>query len=126
VDEDIIQLCVKEKSPEQWFDYVYCRSTKGVKDSDWKECGEESKVDIESVQACFDGDEGKALLAEDIKIADALGVRASPTWLANNKYAFGGIDSETVKTQFCQYNSELEGCENTLSSDTGGVAEGNC
>ncbi|MBW2992149.1 hypothetical protein KY345_02935 [Candidatus Woesearchaeota archaeon] len=126
VDEDIIQLCVKEHSPEEWFDYMYCRSTKGVRGIEWTECGNEAGVDIGAVQACFDGDEGKDLLREDIKIADGLGIGASPTWLANNKYAFGGIDSETVKSNFCSYNEGLEGCENTLSSDTGGVASGSC
>ena len=119
VDEDIIQLCVLEHSPKVWFDYMYCRSTKGVKNIDWKECGNEVKVDIDAVQACFDGDEGANLLREDIKIGKDLGVSASPTWFANNKYKFSGIDAETVKTNFCTYNEKLSGCDITLSSGTG-------
>lgn len=127
VDEDIIQLCVKEKSPEQWLDYIYCRSVQGINGNDWKSCANEAKVDTAAVQTCFDGDEGKELLRQDIKIADTLGIGASPTWLANNKYIFSGIDAETVKTSFCGYNTALEGCENTLSSDTGGASSsGGC
>jgi len=126
VDEDIIQLCVKKYSPDAWFDYIYCRSMNTIKGVDWKGCGNEAGVDTDKVQACFDGDEGKELLREDIKIAEALGIGASPTWLANNRYPFGGIDSETVKTQFCTYNPDTSGCENTLSSDTGGITAGNC
>jgi 2-hydroxychromene-2-carboxylate isomerase len=125
-DEDIIQLCVKEKSPEQWLDYIYCRSIEGISGNDWKGCADTAKVDVSAVQACFDGEEGKELLRQDIRIADSLGIGASPTWLANNKYAFGGIDAETVKTGFCLYNLELAGCSNTLSSDTGGVDAGQC
>ncbi len=126
VDENIVQLCANKHSPAEWFDYMYCRSTKGVRGIDWKECAEETGVDVDKVEACFEGDEGKELLREDIKIANGLGVGASPTWMANNKYTFSGIDAETVKTNFCKYNSGVEGCENTLSSDTGGVAAGSC
>lgn len=126
VDENIIQLCVKEHSPEKWLDYIYCRSTKGVKDIDWNECAEETKVDVDAVQTCFDGDEGSGLLREDIKIANSLQIGASPTWLANNRYQFGGIDAETIKKEFCKYNEDAKGCENTLSSDTGGVPSGSC
>ena len=126
VDENIIQLCAKEHSPEKWLDYLYCRSTKGVREKDWKECAGEVGVDIEKVEACFGGEEGKNLLREDIKIANGLGISASPTWLANNRYKFSGIDAETVKTNFCNYNEDLEGCKNTLSTDTGGVASGSC
>ncbi len=126
VDEDIIQLCVKEHSPSAWFDYLYCRSINGVRGVDWKKCAAETNVDADAVQACFEGEEGASLLREDIKIAESLGVGGSPTWMANNKYMFSGIDSETVKANFCQYNPTVEGCENTLSSDTGNVPSGAC
>ena len=125
VDENIIQLCVKEHSTEQWFDYMYCRATKGVRGKDWKDCARDTKVNIELVQACFSKDEGKDLLREDIKVANSMGIGASPTWIANGKYQFSGIDSETVKQNLCRYN-DLENCGNELSSDTGGVAAGSC
>jgi hypothetical protein len=126
VDENIVQLCVNEHSPAVWFDYIYCRSDKGVRGIDWKTCAGETGVNVDAVQTCFDGDEGKNLFREDIKIANSLGIGASPTWLANNKFQFSGIDAENIKTSFCQQNLELAGCENTLSSDTGGVAAGTC
>ncbi len=127
VDENIVQLCVQEHNDaDVWFEYLYCRSTNGVKGIDWKDCAEETGVDIDTVSACFDGEEGANLLREDIKIASALGVGASPTWLSNNKYQFSGIDAQTVKTNFCQYNPDVEGCENTLSADTGSVPAGAC
>ena len=124
VDEDIIQLCTKEHSPAVWFDYVYCRSTKGVKDKDWKECAQETGVNTDKVQSCFDSDEGPNLLREDIKIAQALNFGASPTWLANNRYRFSGIDAETVKTNLCKYN-ELEGCDTVLTGTTD-IPSGSC
>jgi glutaredoxin len=127
VDENIKQLCVKEHSPDVWFDYMLCRSVNGIKNVDWNACATEANVDIDAVSACFEGDEGANLLREDIKIANALGISASPTWMANNRYQFSGIDAETVKTNFCQYNQGVAGCENVLSTDTGGVpASGSC
>ncbi len=123
VDEDIVQLCVNKYNPEQWFDYIYCRSTKGVKGKDWKDCAEETGVDIAKVEACFTGDEGASLLREDMKIAQSLGIGASPTWLVNNRYVFSGLDSETIKQNFCVHN-DVSGCENVLSADTGSVAAG--
>jgi len=125
-DEDMTQLCALKHSPDKWFDFVYCRSIEGIKGTDWKDCAKTSGIDATKVQACFDGAEGKSLLREDIKIAEGLGIGASPTWLANNRYQFSGIDSETVKTEYCKYNTAQKGCEKTLSSDTGGVAAGGC
>lgn len=126
VDENIVQLCVKEKSPQQWLDYLYCRSIKGVNGIDWKGCAEETEVNIDAVETCSTTDVGKDLLREDIKIAKSLNIGSSPTWMSNNKYTFSGIDSETVKTNICKYNEGLEGCDTTLSSDTGGVPPGSC
>jgi len=125
VDENIIQLCAFEHSPDEWFDYLYCRSINGVKGVDWKKCAEETGVDVDAVQACFDGDEGTELLTEDIQIAKGLGISGSPTWITNNKYKFSGIDAETVRSNVCKYNDGLAGCENTLSSDSGAAA-GSC
>ena len=125
-EEDMAQLCVKEHSPDQWFDYIYCRSLEGIRGNDWHTCAEQSGVDVNAVETCLSSDEGANLLTEDVKIANALGIGASPTWLANNKYQFSGIDAETVKTNFCKYNDGLAGCENTLTSDTGSVPAGAC
>lgn len=124
VDEDIVQLCTKKYSPNQWFNYLYCRSTKGIKGIDWKNCAKETGTDAEKIEACFKGTEGKELLRQDIKIADSLGVSGSPTWLANNRYSFGGIATEPVKASFCKYNKDTKGCENALSTAT--AVSGSC
>ncbi len=44
------------------------------------------------------------------------GIGASPTWLANNKYKFSGIDAQTIKTNLCAHNPKLAGCDATLSA----------
>jgi glutaredoxin len=125
VDEDIVQLCVKKYSPAQWLDYMYCRATDGVKDKDWNTCALNAKVDTAKVKTCSTGNEGKSLLREDIKLAQSLSISGSPTWIANNKKQFGGIDAETVKQNYCASNPGISGCANTLTSNAGTPA-GNC
>ncbi|MCX6710302.1 MAG: hypothetical protein NTV63_05135 [Candidatus Woesearchaeota archaeon] len=125
VDEDIVQLCAKKYSPDKWLNYTYCRSVNGIKGIDWKTCGAEAKVDVTKVDSCAKGEEGKTLLREDIKIANAMNIGASPTWIANNRYQFGGIDAATVQTQFCKYNPELSGCSAIVSAGSS-VPAGSC
>jgi hypothetical protein len=79
------------------------------------------------MKACFEGDEGKELLREDLKFAQNLMIGASPTWLANNREIFSGIDAETVRKNYCSANPGLGGCENELSTVTGdAVSAGSC
>ncbi|MGM5484773.1 MAG: DsbA family protein [Nanobdellota archaeon] len=120
VEENIRQLCVKEHSSDAWRDYLVCRSENGVKDKDWQNCAEKTGVDKDAVKECTEGEEGEELLSEDIKIAKELGISASPTWLANNKYKFSGVDAEKAKTELCKRNEGLEGCSKTLSSSNSG------
>jgi hypothetical protein len=122
-EEDMVQLCVKKYSPAVWLDYLYCRSDKGIKGIDWKGCAQDNGVDIAKVESCSTGDEGKDLLRQDIKLAQGLGISASPTWLANNKYQFSGIAAEAIKQSFCKYNN-ITGCANTLSGAA--APSGNC
>jgi len=125
-DEDIVQLCTHKHSPDVWFNYTYCRSVEGIKGNDWHNCATQTGVDVNAVETCAKGDEGANLLREDIKIANGLGIGASPTWLANNKFTFGGIDAETIKNNFCKYNPDTAGCENDLSTNAGSVPAGSC
>ena len=53
---------------------------------------------------------------------------ASPTWLANNKFKFSGVDPETIKTNLCTHNDKLPGCENKLTGRAApaGAAQPGC
>jgi len=75
-------------------------------------------IDTNLIQKCIDSGEGAKLLEEDVKIAQELGINASPTWLANNKYKFGGIQAPNIQTAFCQYNPDLEGCKTEIKNAT--------
>jgi hypothetical protein len=130
VDEDIVQLCVKEYSPDEWLDYINCRSINGVNGIDWHTCASEAgitSIAVKTVEKCANGSKGKELLGNDIKLAGALDINSSPTWLANNRYEFSAIDAETAKQNLCKYNAGLKGCDITLNASTSGLtATGAC
>lgn len=125
VDENIRELCAIKYYPDnyKYMDYIWCINKEIEKGStySWETCAK----DFPKIKTCFSGEEGKQLLSENIKLANDLQIGASPTWITNNKYQFSGIDSETIKTNFCQHNTDLgDVCANTLSSDT--AASGSC
>jgi hypothetical protein len=115
VDENIRHLCAKKyyRAKNKWLDYIWCRD-KDYRSAEWEKCAVDGiKADV--IKKCSTGDEGKKLLEEDIKIAKALQVSGSPTWLANNKFKFSGIVANDIKTNICQHNKDLEGCDKTLT-----------
>ena len=115
VDEDIREACAIKHYPTdfKYMDYIWCRN-KNIK-GDWKACtGEETGIDEKTIQTCFEG-EGKQITADSFAYAKSLGFGASPTWLANGKHKFSGVDPETIKSNLCKHNEGLKGCENTLT-----------
>jgi hypothetical protein len=114
VDEDIREACAIKNYPNdfKYMDYIWCRN-KNIK-GDWKACtGGETGIEESVIQTCFDG-EGKSLVADSFAYAKSLGIGASPTWLANGRNKFSGVDPETIKSNLCKYN-KLPGCENKLT-----------
>ncbi len=127
VDENIRELCaIKHYGKDyKWMNYVDCRN-KDIRSTEWEKCtGGSTGIDAAVMKKCVDT-EGKALHEEDIKLATSLGIGASPTWLANGKFKFSGIDAETVRKNLCDHNASLKGCENKLSGDSGAPVQGGC
>lgn len=127
VDENIRQLCAIDMYPKnyKWFEYIKCRN-ENIRNADWKACASKVKMDAAAIEKCATGEKGKKLHSEDIKIAKSLGIGASPTWLANNKFQFSGVAPEAIKKNFCAYNKDLAGCEKTLSGAAAQGPAGGC
>ncbi|MBN1502145.1 hypothetical protein JW930_01255 [Candidatus Woesearchaeota archaeon] len=125
VNENIRELCAIEYYPEdyKYMDYIWCRN-KDITSTAWESCATDNGMDAEKIKECWQGEEGKQLLSDSIKVTNGLGIGASPTWLANNKYLFSGIDAETIKSNYCDYN-ELDACDTILSGDPE-VPSGSC
>jgi Gamma interferon inducible lysosomal thiol reductase (GILT) len=118
VDEDVRELCAIKHYPKnhKFLNYLACRS-KNRGNVDWKLCTGSNGISAAVIQKCFNT-EGKRLLKEDFAVAQALRIGASPTFLANNRHAFNATDADTIKTNFCQYNSGLAACTKKLSQTT--------
>jgi len=127
VDENIRQLCAIEHYPKdhKYMDYILCRN-KDYRNDQWQSCTGENGIKTAVIEKCLTGGEGERLLEENIKAAEAVNVTASPTWLANNKHKFSGIDAETVRKNLCDRNEGLTGCENTLSGPDRRSRGGSC
>ncbi len=115
VDEDMRELCAMKHYAKnyKWMDYVLCRN-KDIRKGSWESCTGENGISADVIKKCVESD-GKKLLTQDIKIAEGLGIGASPTWLANNKFKFSGIDAETVRRNICQHNKGMKNCDKKLS-----------
>jgi predicted DsbA family dithiol-disulfide isomerase len=116
VDEDVREVCAIHHYPKnaKYMEYIWCRN-KSIRDPNWQACtGGSTGIDTAVMQKCYEGEEGKRLLAASFAVSKAAGMTASPTWLANNKFKFSGVDAEKIKSNLCAHN-KLPGCENTLS-----------
>ena len=112
VEGNIYQLCVQEHYPDKLIDFVTCmnkdaRSIPG----NWESCAEENGIDKDKIKACFDGEEGKQLLAESIKASDAVQARGSPTMYFNDKLYNGGRDALSFQREICRYVPDHEECK---------------
>jgi len=127
VDENIRELCAIKHygASNKYMDYIWCRN-KDIRSSEWQSCTGSNGIATAKIKSCFEG-EGKKLHEEDIKIANSLGIGASPTWLVNGRYKFSGIDAETIRKNVCEHNPGLKGCENKLSAAGPGASpQGGC
>lgn len=125
VAEDKRELCAKKYYARnyKYLDYILCRN-KNIRGNDWKKCATNG-IKAAVIEKCSTSAEGTKLLAADLKIAQSLGIGASPTWMANNKYKFSGLAAEQVKSNLCAHNKGLKGCNKTLSTKAKGPA-GSC
>jgi predicted DsbA family dithiol-disulfide isomerase len=118
VDEDLREICVMKHYPQnnRFMDYIWCRS-QDIRSEDWKKCATKG-IDAKVIETCSTGSEGRSLLEADLKIAESMKIGASPTWLANNKVTFSGINAREIQSAFCAQNLGLKGCDKTLASSS--------
>jgi hypothetical protein len=116
VEEDIRALCAAKLygKNNKYLDYLWCRG-KGTPQDDWKGCAT-GTIKADAIEKCATSDEGKNLLKEDLKIAKALDIAASPTWVVNGKTTFNGIAAGDIQKNYCDKNAGLAGCSVKLKT----------
>ncbi|MBN2717633.1 MAG: hypothetical protein JXX14_17405 [Deltaproteobacteria bacterium] len=111
-----IQLCARKhaQSDSAWISFLKCQ----VKDwsripSGWEKCASQAKLDVDTVQKCVAGDEGKKLVVASFKYSQEKGAKGSPTiYLAGAPYSGGRTEASfrraicekfsTTKPEYCQ------------------------
>ncbi len=118
VAEDVREACAIQHYGKslKYMDYVWCRN-KSIRDPNWQSCtGRYDGHRRRRHQEVRRGGRGASSSSpRSFAESKALGIGASPTWLANNKFKFSGIDAQTIKSNLCSHNAKLAGCDATLS-----------
>lgn len=111
IDEDLRQVCVQKQysKDNKFLDYVVCRG-EDLKNDDWQACATKLGMNVKAIEKCATGSEGKQLLQASFEFSSASMITASPTWLANGKYKFSGIDAAPIRKNLCEHNKGLDGC----------------
>ncbi len=127
VDEDLRQVCAAKHYPKEYFNYILCvnndyRNAAKV----WEKCATDNKMDAKVIKECSEGEEGKALLAENVKAADEFSVSGSPTLIINGVTYQGARTADGYKTAICSgFKVEPDTCKNKLDG-TSATATGSC
>ena len=119
VEENIRMLCAAKRyrKRNKYLDYIWCRfKGDSWRTADWKKCAVNG-ISAQVIERCASGP-GKKMLLQDIKVAKKLGISASPSWLANNRYKFTGVTAEKIKTELCKRNPKLKNCDKKLTSSS--------
>lgn len=128
VEENIRELCAIEHyaKDKKYMDYIWCRN-KDIRSQNWQECAKSSGIDAKVIEKCSTGDQGKKLLEEDIKLAEALKIGGSPTWLINNQVTFNAVAAKDIQENFCKHNADLKGCKVEIKGgDAPAAPQGSC
>ncbi len=102
VDENIRQLCAIKYNPDEYMDFIICQN-KDIRNADktFEDCADSAGLDIESVKACAEGEEGAVLLSESSKRAQEREARGSPTIYINGEQYDGRRDTESFQSAIC-------------------------
>jgi predicted DsbA family dithiol-disulfide isomerase len=129
VQEDLRQVCVMKYYNSKLFNYLLCIDANSSHSGDiWQSCAGNNSIDVAKIRNCSTGDEGKALLKENIQLSNSLGIYSSPTLIFNNDTIVSNtLSAEQMKEVACSYNPALIGCNKTLSGQGNtGTPSGGC
>lgn len=115
VKGDIIQLCAKKYDEAKYLDMIACQNKESTNiPNNWESCAKEASLEnINKIKECYEGEEGKGLLTENIKLAQAKSVGGSPTYYINDEVYMGSRDASSVMRVICsKINNEHKECAN--------------
>ncbi len=86
VEEYLKGVCIEKYYPETFWDYLVCRSG-NLSSSWWDDCLK-GAADTLKIKSCAQGEEGKKLLRENIRLNKELEIMFGPSYLVDNQEIF--------------------------------------
>jgi glutaredoxin len=135
VKEDLRQICILNKNPEQFWDYVsrfneacYSQSQNADRlDACWRNVTAAAGIDTKSIESCATGEEGLALLKADEALSGRDRADSSPTLVINGQEYTGSRTPDAYKQAICdRFEAAPAECSTILPPVQGAVAGGNC
>ncbi|PLW80526.1 hypothetical protein C0585_02410 [Candidatus Woesearchaeota archaeon] len=105
---NIVQLCAAEYEPDKYMDMIICQNKNAAAiPGNWESCASDEGLDVESIKACYEGDEGKQLLSESALRSTAAQARGSPTiYIAGELYQGGRTEADFMTAICNAYEGE--------------------
>jgi len=127
VDEDIRQVCIINKYPDNYFSYIQCVNEDYQNVGDvWEGCAEEFDIDVTEITKCYQSDEGAELFSENIQKAEEYGVTGSPTMFINGERYVGQRTPQLFQEAVCcGFGEQPLGCSEEITEIISAV-DGSC
>jgi predicted DsbA family dithiol-disulfide isomerase len=128
VEGNIAQLCAIKHASEdyKYMEMIVCMNENArAIPGNWESCAEKNGLDVTKIKECYEGDEGKQLLSESAKKAQAVNARGSPTIFINDQPYNGNRDSLSFQKVICANLEDHPECEGLpkCSSDVDCIAQ---
>jgi len=133
--EDLRQICIIKKNPEQFWEYLgrfndacYPQYQKADQlDACWRNVIAAVGIDSKSIETCAGGEEGLALLKADEALSNKNGAGASPTLIINGQEYSGSRTPDAYKQAICdRFVTPPAECSTTLPPVAGTAVSGGC
>lgn len=103
VKGNIQQLCVKNKYPNKFFDFLDCQNKDPQNiPQNGDQCAKEVSIDVEAFKKCVDGDEGTQFLRASMEKSKAKSVSGSPTIYIGSEQYMGPRSKDSLKLHLCK------------------------
>jgi len=106
VKGNIVHLCAAKYNPDKYMDMIVCQNkdARSIPDN-WEGCAE--GLNKEKIKSCYEGDEGRELLSENVKLAEKVGASGSPTIYVNDEpYSGGRSETDFLRSICNEYGTD--------------------
>ncbi len=86
VEDYLRAACIQKYYPKGFWNYIACRA-KNISTSWWENCL--PKVNADKIRSCALGQEGRALLKDNVSLNKEFQIMSGPTYLLDNQEIFG-------------------------------------